>query len=177
MRIVHMGAGLNRAHQIEAFEPCCDPIRQRRFPQELTEGTTSNFGDNKGTISVDKPGLNVSNRVRQHRLISISYMSLLPCHGRGRGFESRRPRHFLSVACKEMAPRISSCFNPQSNPHIIGLPPISFPRLRGTHPEQPVFHPRLPACRAASAEFRSLPSLAFVFSKVFDSERFHASDG
>jgi hypothetical protein len=35
----------------------------------------------------------VSNEVRRHRLISISYISLLPCHGRGRGFESRRPRH------------------------------------------------------------------------------------
>jgi hypothetical protein len=42
---------------------------------------------------MDKPGLKVSNRVRQHRLISVSYSTLLPCHGRGRGFESRRPRH------------------------------------------------------------------------------------
>ena len=29
-----------------------------------------------------------SNNVRRHRLISISYLSLLPCHGRGREFES-----------------------------------------------------------------------------------------
>ena len=31
----------------------------------------------------------------RHRSISISYDSSLPCHGRGRGFESRRPRHFF----------------------------------------------------------------------------------
>ena len=35
----------------------------------------------------------VSKDVRRHRLISISYISLGRCHGRGRGFESRRPRH------------------------------------------------------------------------------------
>ena len=50
-------------------------------------------GDNKGTIRGDTWYIVVSTDVRQHRLISISYMSLLPCHGRGRGFESRRPRH------------------------------------------------------------------------------------
>ena len=35
----------------------------------------------------------LSNDVRRHRLMSVSYIALLPCHGRGRGFESRRPRH------------------------------------------------------------------------------------
>src|SRR5271166_7166931 len=50
-------------------------------------------GYNKGTISVAKPRLKVSNSVRQHRVISISYSTELRCHGRGRGFEPRRPRY------------------------------------------------------------------------------------
>src|SRR5208282_4939891 len=50
-------------------------------------------GDVKGTIRNDVRYRAASNNVRRHRLISISYMSLLPCHGRGREFESRRPRH------------------------------------------------------------------------------------
>src|SRR3954453_13154743 len=50
-------------------------------------------GDVKGTLS-DTLGYHlVLSDVRRHRLISISYVTLLPCHGRGRGFESRRPRH------------------------------------------------------------------------------------
>jgi uncharacterized protein (DUF433 family) len=35
----------------------------------------------------------VSTDVRQHRLISRDYITTLRGHGRGRGFESRRPRH------------------------------------------------------------------------------------
>jgi len=53
-------------------------------------------GDVKGTIRNDMQYLMVSRDVRRHRLISISYISLLPCHGRGRGFEFRCPRHFFS---------------------------------------------------------------------------------
>src|SRR5437870_13841511 len=48
---------------------------------------------NKGTIRGDLRYLAVSKDVRRHRLISISYISQGPCHGRGREFESRRPRH------------------------------------------------------------------------------------
>jgi hypothetical protein len=58
------------------------------FPEEDDES-----GDVKGTISSVVRRPRVSNNVRRHRLISISYTSLIPCHGRGRGFESRRPRH------------------------------------------------------------------------------------
>jgi|SRR5690348_13373076 len=51
---------------------------------------------NKGTIRSDVWYLVVSKDVRRHRLISIDYITTLPCHGRGREFESRRPRHFQS---------------------------------------------------------------------------------
>ena len=59
-------------------------------PLNTQRGTS---GDVKGTIRSDARYLVTPNDVRRHRLISISYISLLPCHGRGRGFESRRPRH------------------------------------------------------------------------------------
>jgi hypothetical protein len=48
-------------------------------------------GYNKGTIRSDIRYLVVSKDVRRHRLISIDYIKI--CHGRGREFESRRPRH------------------------------------------------------------------------------------
>jgi hypothetical protein len=47
-----------------------------------------NSGDVKGTITDAVRYHFVPNDVRRRRLISISYMSLLPCHGRGRRFES-----------------------------------------------------------------------------------------
>src|SRR6202521_5431318 len=53
-------------------------------------------GYNKGTIRSDIRYLVVSKDVRRHRLISIDYIKTLGCHGRGREFESRRPRHFLT---------------------------------------------------------------------------------
>src|ERR1700686_3528921 len=52
-------------------------------------------GYNKGTIRSDMRSLVVPMSVRRHRLISIDYMTALRCHGRGREFESRRPRHFF----------------------------------------------------------------------------------
>jgi hypothetical protein len=53
-------------------------------------------GYNKGTIRSDIRYLVVSKDVRRHRLISISYITTLRCHGRGREFESRRPRHIFN---------------------------------------------------------------------------------
>jgi hypothetical protein len=40
-------------------------------------------GDVKGTIRGVVTGPTVLSNVRRHRFISISYISLLPCHGRG----------------------------------------------------------------------------------------------
>jgi hypothetical protein len=47
----------------------------------LTEFGSFESGDVKGTIRSDMPLRSVSNDVRRHRVISVSYISLLPCHG------------------------------------------------------------------------------------------------
>jgi hypothetical protein len=47
----------------------------------LTEFVRFKSGDVKGTIRSDMRHRFVSNDVRRHRLISISYISLLPRHG------------------------------------------------------------------------------------------------
>ena len=60
-------------------------------PEKVSNPAKSAY--NKGTIRGDVWYLVVSKDVRRHRLISIDYITTLPCHGRGREFESRRPRH------------------------------------------------------------------------------------
>ena len=84
---------------------------------------TAKSGYNKGTIRSDIRYLVVSKDVRRHRLISIVYITTLPCHGRGREFESRRPRHFFSVT---YAKRTSSAvgFQPELQPEIHSSCPI-----------------------------------------------------
>jgi hypothetical protein len=47
-------------------------------------------GDVKGTISGHVRLLLVSNRVRRHRLISISYISQILCHGTAGGYGRER---------------------------------------------------------------------------------------
>ncbi len=44
----------------------------------------SESGYNKGTITDIVRYFLISSDVRQHRLISISYISLLPCHGKAK---------------------------------------------------------------------------------------------
>src|SRR6266480_7371492 len=61
--------------------------------EKSTDETGSRY--NKGTIRGDPRYLVASKGVRRHRLISISYISHGRCHGRGREFESRRPRHLF----------------------------------------------------------------------------------
>jgi hypothetical protein len=84
-------------------------------------GNSAKSGYNKGTIRSDLRYLVVSKDVRRHRLISISYISHGRCHGRGREFESRRPRHIFQLLTtkREWLPRL--VFNPNSvtiPPHV-----------------------------------------------------------
>jgi hypothetical protein len=81
----------------------------RRQPESYSEMGSEKFsnsaksGYNKGTIRSDIRYLVVSKDVRRHRLISIDYITTLPCHGRGREFESRRPRHSFQKSCTHFA--------------------------------------------------------------------------
>jgi hypothetical protein len=63
----------------------------------------------KGTIRSDIRYRGISKDVRRHRLITIGYIATLPCHGRGRGFESRPPRYlskdFWLVRCQMSKPQ------------------------------------------------------------------------
>ena len=64
------------------------------------EATPPVSGDVKGTIPGAVRYHFVSDDVRRHRLISISYISLLPCHSRGRSSTNLvllafNPEHFL----------------------------------------------------------------------------------
>jgi len=63
-------------------------------------------GYNKGMIRSDIRHLVLSKDVRRHRLISISYITTLSCHGRGREFESRRPRHSFQKSCIDFSETI-----------------------------------------------------------------------
>ena len=65
-------------------------------------------GYNKGTIRSDIRYLVVSKDVRRHRLISIDY-----CHGRGREFESRRPRHSFQRSCFNFGQTIEDAKRPR----------------------------------------------------------------
>jgi len=59
---------------------CCDSQPQGRTYLVIEFGRF-NSGDVKGTITDAVRYHFAPNDVRRHRLISISYISLLPCHG------------------------------------------------------------------------------------------------
>jgi len=84
-----------------SFDDLVYPKKPKKLPVVLSpeEVGESKSGDNKGTIRSGKWHLVVSRDVRQHRLISTDYITSLPCHGRGREFESRRPRHSFQKSC------------------------------------------------------------------------------
>jgi hypothetical protein len=77
-----------------------------------TESYSAKSGYNKGTIRSDIPYLVVSKDVRRHRSISISYISHVRCHGRGREFESRRPRHSFLNELSVVTPKTPTIFPP-----------------------------------------------------------------
>src|SRR3984893_9911744 len=75
-------------------------------------------GYNKGTIRSDIRYLVASKDVRRHRLISIDYISTLPCHGRGREFESRRPRHSFQKSCPDFLQTIEGAERARCAPFL-----------------------------------------------------------
>jgi len=61
------------------------PLETRRYyPSGCKKFERFNSGDVKGTITDTARYHFASNDVRRHRLISVSYISLLPCHGTAR---------------------------------------------------------------------------------------------
>ena len=56
-------------------------------------GEIRDQGPNWVRLAVSKNSFKDQRTGCQYRYNPISCTSLLPCHGRGRGFESRRPRH------------------------------------------------------------------------------------
>jgi hypothetical protein len=52
------------------------------------------------------------------RLVSISYRFHVPCHGRGRGFEPRRPRHTFPKIYEKYGPKVT----PKSGNHRLLSP-------------------------------------------------------
>jgi len=102
-----------------------------------------NSGDVKGMIRSAVRLPCTSTDVRRHRLISISYISLLPCHGRGRGFESRRPRHSFQNTWKRLVLKTST----HNSTHKASARLHSPPQRSGIHLALPEFRHCLPACR------------------------------
>ena len=62
------------------------PLRSGSYSEMGSEkfSNSAKSGYNKGTIRSDLRYLVVSTDVRRHRLISIDYITVLPCHGRYR---------------------------------------------------------------------------------------------
>jgi hypothetical protein len=92
----HVCANYSRRSPLQRMPTILGGDRQTGSYSEMGSEKFSNpakSGYNKGTRRSDIWYLVVSKDVRRHRLISISYNSLGRCHGRGREFESRRPRH------------------------------------------------------------------------------------
>jgi hypothetical protein len=99
---------------------CSSPVqksgcgrRTRRCTDAAACEATPESGYNKGTIRSDVRYRKVSKDVRRHRLISSDYIKTLPCHGRGREFESRRPRHSFQRSCFNFGQTIEDAKRPR----------------------------------------------------------------
>jgi hypothetical protein len=69
-----------------------------RLPRQ-TEVIEQVLWSNHGPVIVSESAKTASGS-HPCRVFSVSYEQVLGCHGRGREFESRRPRHFKSMAYK-----------------------------------------------------------------------------
>ena len=87
---------------IELFDAV--PWNHPSAPLKLQRNSAKS-GYNKGTIRSDIRYLVVSKDVLRHRLISSDYIKTLYCHGRGREFESRRPRHSFLRELSDVTPK------------------------------------------------------------------------
>jgi hypothetical protein len=70
------------------------PLTSEIGPAGLKQATQAN------RLNLRKPlNTRVSGKGKKQRGDVVQLVRTLPCHGRGRGFESRRPRQFFSAAC------------------------------------------------------------------------------
>ena len=86
---------------VEIDRKNCRNCHENREEGKGLEG--KGHGSDKGPITVT---LGVSGRSGSHplRLVSTSYELRISCHGRGRGFEPRRPRHSSKALIFEWPP-------------------------------------------------------------------------
>jgi hypothetical protein len=115
-------------------------VREKTFALRLTRSprsrsplmrtvpliSSTNSGDVKGTIRIDLRYRLTPNDVRRHRLISISYISLLPYYAGGRGFESEVnylvfPPNDLSISYPCLAETLRSPSSPRRDHAAKGI--------------------------------------------------------
>src|ERR1700730_11718300 len=100
------------------------------------------------------------------RWISYSYLWLSFCHGRGRGFESRRPRHSFEWFTKNLQKQAGSVLGPISIPvpaNYSSLPNNRKERaLRGYWIRFDLLPDSTPPGRMASTSFPCAKRLLFV---------------
>ena len=151
-------------------------------------------GSDKGPITVP---LGVSGRSGSHplRLVSTSYEFPVSCHGRGRGFEPRRPRHTLQMTYGAYGPKVTTKsghnkllnlhFEPVFLNQLCPRPSLLFPRSRPSSLQpcsvrlacssSPAFqNPRPSAAGGGASWWRSaLPDGTAAFRRSATDENLH----